>query len=255
MKVMSHRKNALPLVAGAHIFLEGVNITQREIMQIQLYNKLLSVINESHTSMNKDRLAVFAFMLTNKFKHFDGEFTLCINEEIKKYFHNDSIALKKVFMDADVLVKVRRVYDGPLYYTLKNVEDEIVEVTIKSKTAKNAYRKHNSLVFGKPIPFKFDKKAKHTTIKKIEKKVLTPIVPTVVKDELSGSYHFSDNEDVDFLENALEVVKDIGNDIIEDVPPNKPVKVNKWDAFDETVRMMNGDFSDEDIDVLMKEMV
>lgn len=130
-------------------------------MKIQLYKTLLKKINESTTTLNKDRLCVYAYILTNKYRYYDNYFSLTRNEMKTIFSHNAYMDYKTFFIENDLLetIKCFKGYKEIYYYNLTNVKEEIIEVNIKSSCAKKNYIKYNEKVFKRKYPRPFNPKA------------------------------------------------------------------------------------------------
>lgn len=161
-------------------------------MKIQIFKNLYKQINESETTMNKDRLLVYAFILTNLYRLYNGNAFELTTKRMRHFFNDDALKYKEFFMNDGVLTQRHQIYNGPIFYIIK--PSEYVSIKITSKTAINVYKKYISKVFGK-TPFKFDKKAEVVILDK------TPIIE---KPKIEGEYLHISNEDFDQLSADFE---------------------------------------------------
>lgn len=133
-------------------------------MIIQLYRSLFIAILISDTLLNKERLLVYAYILTNKSLQSDiNGFTLAYDTEMRKYF-NDATILLKFFLDAGLIECVEQKGKNKLpRYKLTEITS-IVSIDINYKHAINSFKKYHKKLGATLRPFRFVKNPKHVSL-------------------------------------------------------------------------------------------
>lgn len=133
-------------------------------MTIQLYRSLFNVILISPTTLNKERLLAYAYILTNKSLQSDiNGFTLAYDSEMR-YYMSDATLFLKFFIDTGVIECVENKGKNKLpRYKLINALD-IVSIDIKYKHAITPIKKYHKKLGVTLRPFQFRKNVKHVSL-------------------------------------------------------------------------------------------